>query len=49
MYTKMLMLELGLGEHWKEQAVKESKGDWEELISKKIHEREQKVWRSTVL
>ena len=49
LYTKRLLLELGLGDYWEEQAVKESKGEWGELISKKIHEREQKVWWRTVL
>ena len=49
MYTKKLLLELGLGGYWREQAVKESRGEWGELISKKIHEREQKEWWRTVL
>ena len=48
-YTKKLLLELGLGKYWEEQAVKESKGEWGELISKKIHEREQKEWWRAVV
>ena len=45
MYTKRLLLDLGMEEYWKEQRVKETRGEWGELVSKKIHEREQREWR----
>lgn len=31
--------------YWREQRVKETRGEWGKLISKKIQEREQKEWR----
>ena len=31
--------------YWREQRVKETRGEWGELISKKIQEREQREWR----
>ena len=34
-------------EYWKEQRVKETRGEWGELVSKKIQEREQREWRLT--
>ena len=45
MYTKRLLLNLGMEEYWNEQRVKETRGEWGELVSKKIHEREQREWR----
>ena len=48
MYTKKLLLELGLEDYWKEQKVKETREEWGDLISKKIQEREQREWLRTI-
>ena len=48
MYTKRLLVELGMEDYWKEQRVKETRGEWGELVSKKIQEREQREWRLTI-
>ena len=43
-YTKKILGELGLGEYWKKQEVKEKKDEWNRLIEERIQEREQKQW-----
>ena len=44
MYTKRLLLELGMEDYWKKQRVNETREEWGELVSKKIQEREQRDW-----
>ena len=47
-YTKKILDELGMGEYWEKQEVKEKKDEWNRLIEERIQEREQKLWWMTV-
>ena len=47
-YTRKLMYELNLEEEWEEEKVG-GEEDWNDLVRKKIHEREQEEWRRVCL
>ena len=43
-YTKSLLMELGLGEKWLNQAVSENGSEWNKLIEERIQQREERRW-----
>ena len=47
-YTKSLLMELGLGEKWMNQAVSENGSEWNKLIEERIQQREERRWRKRI-
>ena len=44
-YTRELLETLGLGANWDKQKIDESKDEWNKIIKKRIHKREEEEWK----
>jgi hypothetical protein len=44
-YTRELLETLGLGANWDKQKIDESKEEWNKIIKKRIHKREEEEWK----